>query len=111
MLFPSLLRKHKRSGAMRCCHTGGSPLATRPPENSSENAFDSLLTLQPIGGLPLAHNLALIARYRKSYRITLRGVISCDGVSGCSIACLLCGSKIRDNITPPPLPLPIAPAT
>src|SRR2546423_749332 len=50
MFILSLLRNHKRSGATGRWRGAGSPPATRRAENSSKNAPDSLLTLQPIGG-------------------------------------------------------------
>jgi|GEM_PF-3941193 len=46
----SLLRNHQRSGARRRWLGTGSFSTTRPAENSSKKALDSLLTLQPIGG-------------------------------------------------------------
>jgi hypothetical protein len=45
----SLLRELMRSGASGRWRRVSSPLATRQAENSSKNARDSLLTLQPIG--------------------------------------------------------------
>jgi hypothetical protein len=46
----SLLREPKRSGASGGWRGAVSPPAIRQAENSSKNASDSLLTLQPIGG-------------------------------------------------------------
>src|SRR4029450_4728260 len=60
MIILSILRKHKRSGAMSRCQAGGSPRATRSAENSSETAPDSLLTLQPIGGQRLIASALLV---------------------------------------------------
>ena len=50
LLLLSLLRNHKRSGAIRHYLAGGLSRAAKQAENSSKNASDSRLTLQPIGG-------------------------------------------------------------
>jgi len=46
----SLLRKHTRSGAIRHYLASGLSRAAKQAANSSKNAPDSRLTLQPIGG-------------------------------------------------------------
>ena len=50
----SPLREMKRSGASERWRGAIWPAATRQAENSSKNASDSLLTLQPIGGRQFA---------------------------------------------------------